>query len=38
MFRVLSEDWARPGSRFLHMRERWPELRFEMNPSYLDVV
>jgi hypothetical protein len=29
VFRFLSEDWS-PWVALLHMRERWPELRFEM--------
>jgi hypothetical protein len=29
MFRFLSEDWS-PWIALLRMRERWPELRFEM--------
>jgi len=34
VFRFLSEDWS-PWVALLHMRERWPELRFELTPSYL---
>jgi hypothetical protein len=34
VFRFLSEDWS-PWIALLHMRERWPELRFKMIPSYL---
>jgi hypothetical protein len=34
VFRFLSEDWS-PWIAFLRMRERWPELRFEMKAEYL---
>ena len=34
MFRFLSEDWS-PWVALLRMRERWPELRFEMKAGYL---
>jgi hypothetical protein len=37
VFRFISEDWS-PWIALLRMRERWPELRFEMTPSYLDAV
>ena len=33
VFRFLSEDWS-PWIALLRMRERWPELRFEMKPDY----
>ena len=35
VFRFLSEDWS-PWIALLHMRERWPELRFEMKAEYLE--
>jgi hypothetical protein len=35
VFRFLSEDWS-PWIALLHMRERWPELRFEMKAGYLE--
>jgi hypothetical protein len=35
VFRFLSEDWS-PWIALLRMRERWPELRFEMKAAYLD--
>ena len=35
VFRFLSEDWP-PWIAVLRMRERWPELRFEMKVGYLD--
>jgi len=34
MFQFLSEDWP-PWVAVLRMRERWPELRFELVPAYL---
>jgi hypothetical protein len=34
VFRFLSEDWS-PWIALLRMRERWPELRFEMKAGYL---
>jgi hypothetical protein len=34
VFRFLSEDRS-PWIALLRMRERWPELRFEMRPEYL---
>ena len=37
VFRFLSEDWS-PWIALLHMRERWPELRFELVPSYLHAA
>jgi hypothetical protein len=33
--RFLPEDWS-PWIALLHMRERWPELRFEMGAGYLE--
>jgi hypothetical protein len=36
VFRFLSEDWS-PWIALLHMRERWPELRFEMRPGHLEM-
>jgi hypothetical protein len=36
VFRFLSEDWS-PWIALLHMRERWPELRFEMKVGYLQM-
>jgi hypothetical protein len=35
VFRFLSEDWP-PWVAVLRMRERWPELRFEMRVKYLE--
>jgi hypothetical protein len=35
VFRFLSEDWS-PWIALLRMRERWPELRFEMRAGYLE--
>jgi hypothetical protein len=35
VFRFLSEDWS-PWIAVLRMRERWPDLRFEMRAGYLD--
>jgi len=35
VFRFLSEDWS-PWIALLHMRERWPELRFEMKAGYFE--
>jgi hypothetical protein len=35
VFRFLSEDWA-PWIAHVRMRERWPELRLEMRPEYLE--
>jgi hypothetical protein len=32
VFRFVSEDWS-PWIALLRMRERWPELRFEMKAS-----
>ncbi|MGA7927737.1 MAG: hypothetical protein WCA20_17320 [Candidatus Sulfotelmatobacter sp.] len=32
VFRFLSEDWA-PWIAHVHMRERWPELRFRFQHS-----
>jgi len=37
VFRFLSEDWS-PWIALLRMRERWPELRFEMRAGYLEFV
>ena len=37
VFRFLSEDWS-PWIALLHMRERWPELRFEMKAGYLESI
>ena len=37
VFRFLSEDWS-PWIALLRMRERWPELRFRLIPSYLQAV
>jgi hypothetical protein len=34
VFRFLSEDWS-PWIALLSIRERWPELRFEMKAEYL---
>jgi hypothetical protein len=34
VFRFLSEDWS-PWIALLHMREHWPELRFEMKAGHL---
>ena len=34
LFRFLSEDWP-PWVAVLRMRDRWPELRFEMKAGYL---
>ena len=36
VFRFLSEDWS-PWLALLRMRERWPELRFEMKAEYLEI-
>jgi hypothetical protein len=36
VFRFLSEDWP-AWIAVLHMRERWPELRFEMKAGYLEM-
>ena len=36
VFRFLSEDWS-PWIALLRMRERWPELRFEMKAGYLQM-
>jgi hypothetical protein len=33
-FHFLSEAWSL-RTALLHMRERWPELRFEMKAEYL---
>jgi len=36
VYRFLSEDW--PSSiAVLRMRERWPELRFDMKAGYLEM-
>jgi hypothetical protein len=35
VFRFLSEDWS-PWIALVRMRERWPELRFEMKAEYLE--
>jgi len=32
----ISEDWS-PWIALLRMRERWPELSFEMKASYLQM-
>jgi hypothetical protein len=37
VFRFLSEDWS-PWIALLRMRERWPELRFEMKAEYLEFI
>lgn len=37
VFRFLSEDWS-PWIALLHMRESWPELRFEMRAAYLELI
>jgi hypothetical protein len=37
VFRFLSEDWS-PWIALMHMRERWPELRFEMRAEYLHMA
>ncbi|MGO8735768.1 MAG: hypothetical protein ACLQVM_23580, partial [Terriglobia bacterium] len=37
VFRFLSEDWP-PWIALLRMRERWPELRFEMKAEYLELI
>ncbi len=37
VFRFVSEDWS-PWIALLRMRERWPELRFELVPSYLEAI
>jgi hypothetical protein len=37
VFRFLSEDWS-PWIALQRMRERWPELSFELIPSYLQTV
>ena len=36
VFRFLSEDWS-PWIALLRMRKRWPDLRFEMKPEYLEM-
>jgi hypothetical protein len=36
VFRFLSEDWS-PWIALVRMRERWPELRFEMKAGYLQI-
>jgi len=36
VFRFLSEDWP-PWVAVLRMRERWPELRFDMEVGYLQL-
>ena len=35
VFRFISEDWP-PWVAVLRMRERWPELRFEMRVGYFE--
>ena len=37
VFRFLTEDWP-PWIAVLRMRERWPELRFEMKAGYFEFV
>jgi hypothetical protein len=37
VFRFLSEDWS-PWIALLRMRERWPELRFEITAGYLESI
>jgi hypothetical protein len=37
VFWFLSEDWS-PWVTLVRMRERWPELRFEMRAGYLEFV
>jgi hypothetical protein len=37
VFRFLSEDWS-PWIALVRMRERWPELRFEMRAGYLQLA
>jgi len=37
VFRFLSEDWSH-WIALLHLRERWPELSFNLSPSYLQTV
>jgi hypothetical protein len=37
VFRFLSEDWS-PWIALLRMRERWPELSFNLMPSYLHMA
>jgi hypothetical protein len=37
VFRFLGEDWS-PWIALLRMRERWPELRFEMKVGYLELI
>jgi hypothetical protein len=37
VFRFMSEDWS-PWIAFVRMRERWPELRFDMKAGYLQEV
>jgi hypothetical protein len=32
VFQFLSEDWS-PWIALLRMRERWPELSFQLSPS-----
>jgi hypothetical protein len=36
VFRFLSEDWS-PWIALMRIRERWPELRFEMKAEYLEM-
>jgi hypothetical protein len=36
VFRFLGEDWS-PWIAVLRMRERWPELLFEMRAGYLEM-
>jgi hypothetical protein len=37
VFRFLTEDWS-PWLALVHMRERWPELRFDMKAEYLELI
>jgi hypothetical protein len=37
VFRFFSEEWS-PGIALVRMRKRWPGLRFDMRPEYLQVV
>jgi hypothetical protein len=37
VLRFLSEDWS-PWIVLRLLRERWPELRFKLAPSYLQTV
>jgi hypothetical protein len=36
VFRFLNEDWT-PWIALLHMRGRWPELRFNMKAADLGI-